>query len=425
MVVFRRKRWYGESMLSSRLLHRSVLVVLAALAVVVNPAAAAGYTPLPSSDIVAKFSAFRVENGFSAVIEQADLSAGCRLHTRYMSLNKMMEHHEFEGTNGYSEAGNAAAGESVLASGPTWRTANPWLNAPLHLTAMLRPEMTVTGANEEFGYSCLNTNAQTEVTPDTAPFDTWYSYPRDGGPMPFAQTVFEAPTPPQTLGANPIKDGVATGPNLVAIYRGPQMDRVRPVLSGATLTGPNGATVPVKVVNRDDSDLIYSGTGIIIPRVKLQAGATYTWSVTFTAPAMDEFPAFSYSPPARTFRATSQQLCGNGDGGWYKAGSCPVRVLRVSTVRRVRLRTLNRPLRIPVVLDGPGRVYAVASIGRSTLAYRAQTIGARERGTVVLPVTRGGRVRLASLLKRRRSVVMLINVSSGVNNRTVRVVVTR
>lgn len=295
-------------------------------ALVAAPAGA--YTPLAPDAVVKKLNTFRKAQGIAGVVRHNPaLSGGCRLHNAWMKRNRFYSHWEHKGSRGYTAAGAKAGESSVLANGPTWRTGNPWLNAPFHLVSMLHPGMVETGASETSGYNCLYvTTDRNRSTPQPAEH-TFTGYPGPGGKVPYYQHVYEWPRPPQAFGPRPIRARYATGPNLVAIYTGPQMAGVYPRPVAATIRGPGGVVVPAKVVDiLQAPSTLTPGTGIVIPRRPLQPGRRYTWSVTFRAGAqqaipevgVEYVPPFEWTSPTRTFITTSRKMCGAGVGGWYR-----------------------------------------------------------------------------------------------------------
>lgn len=286
------------------------------------------YTPLAPGAVVTKLNQFRHAQGIPGTVRHNPaLSTGCRLHNAWMRRNRSYSHGERRGSPGYTTAGAKAGQSSALAAGPTWRTGNPWLNAPFHLVAMLNPGMVESGASEVSGYNCLYvTTSANDSTPQPADH-TFTGMPANGGRVPYYQHVYEWPNSPQTYGPRPISRRYATGPNLIAIYGGPQMNGIYPRPVSATLRGPSGAVVPVKIVDfLMIPGTLPRGTGIIIPRRPLIPGRRYTWSVTFHADAqeaipeagVDAVPAMTWTSPTRSFVTTTRRMCGAGVGGWYR-----------------------------------------------------------------------------------------------------------
>ena len=74
-----------------------------------------------------------------------------------MSAQRRSQHDEAPGTEDYSEAGDWAGSNSVLAQGTSWRDGNPWADAPLHLMQLFDPDLRRAGASDAYGASCVTT----------------------------------------------------------------------------------------------------------------------------------------------------------------------------------------------------------------------------------------------------------------------------
>jgi hypothetical protein len=404
-----------------RLLVRACLLPLALL-LFAAPAANA-YTPLGAAQVVTELNELRAEHGFSTgVVENPVLSAACDAHNRWMELNDLILHGETPGTPGYSAAGDEAGKRSILAKGSSWSEGVPWLNAPIHMADLLMPGMVETGSSEEHGHSCLTTHTLTNLHAPQPATTTFLAYPRSGGTMPSSQAAFEAPAPPQTFGVRPIRNLVPTGPNLVTFLRGPQFATSLPLLSAARMTGPGGALVPTMTVNERQLPYLPTGAGVIVPRVPLVPGTTYTWTATYSAPPAAGRAAFSYTSAPRTFTTTSQQLCGIGLGGWY-ATPCPASIVRASTPRSISIATAALGIRAGVTLDGTGWAGATLRAGTRAIATATTTVGETHVGTITL---RPGATSLRTLLGRRRSIVLFVELkASSTYVRRVPIIVTR
>src|SRR3954449_8399040 len=98
------------------------------------PGVDAAEPSLAPRSIIKRLNAERARSGLPArVAEVPEWSARCTAHNRWMAANAI-GHDEPPGTEGYSEAGDWAGSNSVLAQGTSWREGNPWTDAPLHLT---------------------------------------------------------------------------------------------------------------------------------------------------------------------------------------------------------------------------------------------------------------------------------------------------
>jgi hypothetical protein len=338
-----------------------------------------------------------------------------------MQLNRIIEHDERPGTRGYTSAGDDAGNHSVLASAGSWRTGSPFLNAPLHLMQVLQPHLVATGANEEFGHSCMQTLASGTfdwLTTPTATESSLYSYPGPGTTQPFYQLVFEAPYAPQSIPPNPLSPFQPTGPNIIMFYEGPYQDG-GVSLTRATLVGPSGP-VAFKLLGREQQFLLSDYAGMIIPKRPLEPNATYTW--TATSPGSDsDGNDVSWTSPPRTFRTTARRLCGAGGSGWYREADCPafgVRIRRVTgSTSATRARAIAG-LRFAVSLTASKPVVGTARIGGVALGRGT----ARRSGTVVVKLDAAKLdARLAASPTRR--VVVAVTFQSGLALLTRRVVV--
>jgi hypothetical protein len=282
--------------------------------------------------------------------------------------------------------------------------------------------MTETGASESHGHTCLTTHTQTNLYAPRPATNSFWAYPRNGATMPSSQTAFEAPAPPQTFGRMPIAAGVATGPNLITFFRGPQVAINTPLLTSATLVGPGGVAVPVMTVHEDQLIYLPPGAGVIVPRQPLLPNTTYTWTATYTARATTRAAAFTFTSPPRRFTTSTQKLCGIGAGGWYVM-ECPASVLRVSAPLRLSVAKAALGIHLGVTLDGASWTGATLKAGITSIATGSATIGATHRGTItVLPSARS----LRAGLGRRASMVVVMQVkASSEYVRSVRITITR
>lgn len=266
------------------------LALLAAMAVLgLCPGGAAAATP---AQAIANLNAQRAANGIPAgITENPTASQDCAAHNNYERENGgELTHSEDPSKPGYTDAGNDAAGHSVLASGENWDTANPWETAPIHLAQLLDPYLASMGVDDSDGFVCATT------LPDGAgheagfrsgpPTVTGYSYPGNGtSGWPTSETAAEGPFTPGDLVGLP--QPATTGPYLYVLFAGPWpgYSGVYVKINSAVLTGPQGA-VPVKTVDGNTStgtpnplgDYIGS-SAMVIPTVALRAGTTYTAQV--------------------------------------------------------------------------------------------------------------------------------------------------
>ena len=257
--------------------------VLAAAALAPMSASAA-----TSAQAIANLNAQRAANGIPAQItENPSASAGCAAHDNYERMNGgMLSHSETAGNPGYTTAGDQAAGDSVLAEGTDWDTANPWEAAPIHLAQLLNPYLDQLGVDDSDGFVCATTlppDAGFRPSPATV---VGYSYPGNGQvAWPASETAAEGPFTPGDLVGLP--QPMTTGPYLFVLFAGPWPVYTATVaLSSATLTGPAGP-VAIKTVDGTTptpagiplGDYI-GGEAMLIPTAPLAAGTTYTAQAT-------------------------------------------------------------------------------------------------------------------------------------------------
>ncbi|MCW2996080.1 MAG: hypothetical protein JWQ18_3575, partial [Conexibacter sp.] len=266
-------------------MRRFSLVVLVCGAAVVSVSGGVAGADVGGPAIVSFLNAQRAANGIPAgIVEDASLSAGCAAHDHYGAVNHVLIHDEDPAKPGYSDAGRTAAQTSVLyaGSGPWTAAVNPFEQAPIHLHQLLAPRLDRMGAAETEGYGCATTLAS-RARPAPAQQIT-YTYPGDGArDWPVSQVANEGPyTPGQQVG---IPAGTRTGPYLYVSFDGPALNPgASAQATGATLTGPAGAAVPVAIADNTTPGLEpYLPTGMeVIPRAALTPGTTYVASVTAT-----------------------------------------------------------------------------------------------------------------------------------------------
>jgi hypothetical protein len=262
-------------------LHPSLLAALAmAVAAAVPATARERAADVTGPQIVSYLNAQRAANGIPAgVAEDPSRSAGCADHDRYGAANAVLEHREDPAKPGYTEAGNATAGVSVLYRGSTWTAdANPFETAPIHLHQLLSPYLDRVGAFETGGYGCATTLASTARPPEAV--DTLFVYPGDGTRgWRTSEIDQEGPyTPGQTVG---IAAGTRTGPTLYVLTSGPGLRWATPAqVVSASLRGPAG---PVELVTFDRSSPLvgqYLPSGAqLLPKAPLAPATMYTASV--------------------------------------------------------------------------------------------------------------------------------------------------
>lgn len=234
---------------SKRLVGAVALCLLVAAALTASSAAA----DLTGPEIVHLLSLQREANGIPGGLrEQTDWSAGCAKHNYYEEQTGEFGHEEDPDSPYYSEEGDWAAHNSVIAYGSSWSAGNPWEDAPIHLLQMLAPQMSETGAAESYGRNCLTTwPGYKRPSPATL---TAYSYPGDGitGVVP-VEYAAESPFIPGDFVGLP--EGTATGRYLLAYLSGAfDYAEAAKVTAAATLSGPEGG-VELRTIDSTSPDI--------------------------------------------------------------------------------------------------------------------------------------------------------------------------
>jgi len=93
-------------------------------------------------DYIGRINFYRCQAGLEPVTVDANLQAGAAAHSCWMARNNVLQHHENEGTPGFSQAGSLAASQSDLGmdSGRTTKTGavNNFFEAPFHAAWLLQ-----------------------------------------------------------------------------------------------------------------------------------------------------------------------------------------------------------------------------------------------------------------------------------------------
>lgn len=259
-----------------------VALALGLLSALAAPLALAG-TP---TDDLAWLNAKRTANGIpGAITLDAAWSAKCGQHVGYMRATGTVTHPEDPGSAAYTDDGNWAGTNAVLASTVPWtETDFIWETAPLHLAQLLAPQLSQVGIADDGRLACVTTwPGYLRAAPAT---DTVVTYPGNGTTIYASETSEEWPiTPAAALGlTNP------TGPHLYAYAWGPStVDGLtadgRPLtIRSATLVGPSGPVALhwVDTENPDVGQYLPTASGIVIPDHPLEERAPYVATVTFS-----------------------------------------------------------------------------------------------------------------------------------------------
>src|SRR5712691_9413362 len=136
---------------------RTTLLSLVVFALAAAGAAAAG-SGAASGTILAALNSQRSANGIPGrVKENPSWSEKCARHIAYMGSTGTFGHSEDPASPAYSDGGNWAGENSVLAEGISWPNGNPFANAPLHLIQLLSPELRQVGVEASSGFVCVTT----------------------------------------------------------------------------------------------------------------------------------------------------------------------------------------------------------------------------------------------------------------------------
>jgi hypothetical protein len=254
--------------------------VLALVCVLLVPAGAAA---ISGAEIVQRVNQQREANGIPAgLVENPSWSAACAKHNYYGAQTGELRHSEDPSSPYYSEEGNWAGENSVLASGSSWAQGNPWEQAPIHLIQMLAPELSEMGAAENDNHNCATTwpGYKRPEPPSLA----GYSYPGNGvtGVVP-AERASESPSVPgERVG---LPEGTTTGRHLLAYLSGVEPSDAPDVTATATLANSGGA-VELRVVDSTDEEIggyMPQPSAFLIPVQPLRPLSRYeavvTWSM--------------------------------------------------------------------------------------------------------------------------------------------------
>lgn len=245
-------------------------------------------------------NAQREANGIpGGLVEEPRLSEGCEQYTNiYVPAQGQYPHTELPSQPGYTELGEEAAASSDL-SGETaeWSSSiNPWIGAPLHLSALFNPAATTAWYGESRGAPtaardltvCMGARGTREL-----PGASSYSLPgNDSTSVPCAEKSSESPyTPAEAVG---LPSRTATGPTFILWPEG----LVAGVPSSVTLRSAAGSSVEVRVAGPETPSPQtpagfpevgtvggYSGGAtFIIPVHPLAANTAYTLSAAWQPP---------------------------------------------------------------------------------------------------------------------------------------------
>ena len=298
---------------------RAALAVVAAALLVAPATASADASP---AQAIAALNAQRTANGIpGGIVEDAQRSTDCANHNAYEQQNDGLQHGEDKGKPGYTDGGNEASLNAVLAQGSSWAGgSNPWETAPGHLMQLLAPRLKSSGVADAGGWVCMTT--WLGMDNDNGPAaNVVYTYPGDGATnWRGSEVADELPdTPGDYVG---LPRGTRTGPYIYALLDGPGnlfLDlRSNANLTSATLTGPNGAVELRTIDSTHPQQGPYMVPGAFIIPVSPLADGQYTASVTFTvngAPVKKTWSFIVGRPLLKTTRSVPSKASGSTLGG--------------------------------------------------------------------------------------------------------------
>lgn len=313
-----------------------------------SPAGAVASSPNPpfvsaSASWLASVNYFRAMAGLAPVTDNAALSNGAYLHSRYMVENNTITHDEVDGGPWWTPEGDLAgnSGNVAVSSGAAATARSHielWMTGPFHAIGILRHNLRQVG----FGLYANAASARwrSGATLDVLQGIDW-SAPRPGSPILFPgngtttslyRFITESPNPLTFCGWTG-----AAGLPVIAMM--PEL----PANATASISGPSG---PIEVCTLTSANTSGSASSIlagdhavvVVPRTHLQAGLhtvtvstahrSVTWSFTVdpnltTAPAAalpstEVVGATADFQPATPFRLVDTR---NGDlGGRLPAG---------------------------------------------------------------------------------------------------------
>ena len=266
-------------MVGKRAVTGASLLALAVACALLIPAGAAA---ISGSEIVQRLSQQREANGIpGGLVERPDWSADCAKHNYYGAQTGELRHSEDPSSPYYSDEGNWAAENSVLASGSSWSQGNPWEEAPIHLIQMLAPKLSEMGAAENDNHNCATTWPGYQRPEPTSLIA--YSYPGNGvsGVVPTERASESPSVPGDQVG---LPEGTATGRYLMAYLSGIDPSDAPDVPVTATLSVAGGP-VDLRVVDSTNEEIggyMPQPSAFLIPAQPLKPQAAYQADVKWS-----------------------------------------------------------------------------------------------------------------------------------------------
>lgn len=313
-----------------------ISIAVGALLSVVTPAA--GVTPQRAVELI---NEQRAASGIPGdLVLDKKKARGCFRHAIYTRHEVNLLHDEDPKSPYHTPLGRTAGQSSVLGGAQfDWEFQNYWEQSPIHLAALLEPQITHLGIyaaspGEPTGQCGWTGGVR---TPPAVP--QVYTYPGNGvtGFYRAMQTGEIPMTPGQAAG---LPGDAITGPYIYAFLHGEVNTALNEIrhqmrLVDVALTGPSG---PVAVRWIDSTALVDHGIwvpapmGYIVPEQPLEPNATYTGQLAFSGLGLTYPHTFSFTTGTEelTYARHAQGL---GDGTWPGKGDFPQTKIRKGPAR--------------------------------------------------------------------------------------------
>lgn len=364
-------------------------------------------TALPQTtpvQAIAYLNEQRAANGIPGnLTNDPAMSQGCEEYTNlYKPLSGQYPHEELRSQPGYTPAGNEAASHSDLGGGPgQWNQwINPWVDAPLHLSALFDPSATTAWYGEThgawgIGQACMGAGGE---RPFTSP--AFFSLPGENvtNVNPIESAAEQPFTPGQAVG---IPQSTATGPTII-LWR----EDTAATLQRVTLQVSGGLPVPTRIVTASTpappsppgwpanaSETV--GGNYVIPVSPLKFASRYTLTAIWADSMGATYTQLVHFATASSARAIDEQLitdvhCSTCEHGLLKAevAKGKVRVSVAPPAGQTLHLTMWRGQRYCVV-----RIRPCPPLDKQLLADVVVKRTLRLRGSTVvtsLPPKRGG-----------------------------------
>ena len=241
-------------------------------------------------------NSYRDTAELAPLLEMANWSDGCWKHSRYMVKNGVVSHYESLGNTWYSPEGALAAWYSNLVGNPTYGLSDEWaidvfMQAPFHAVSIIDPQLRATGfGSYREAVGSVRTAVALDVLRGSASLPPGFSFPvmwpGDGESVALHQYVgYETPDPLTSCPGYAAPSGL---PIILQIGAG----SVTPAVTAHTFKQGNASleSCVFDETNYKNSDSGLQQLGrdilnmrdaiVLVPRLPLTPGATYTASIT-------------------------------------------------------------------------------------------------------------------------------------------------